>query len=285
MTKVVQVKQAVVLTAGLGERLRPLTATLPKPLIRVKGRAILSYVLQKLVAYGIEEILLNSHYLAAQIEQYMKTEGQQILGKIPYQIIYEPEILETGGAIKNMLPLLQEKFFVFNGDICWHEPKKIDNNYLVRQLANNFNERQMDGLLLLVGQEQLLSPSLTNSLRDLMPPVEGKNIKYGDFLRGEVIDNNFITTDKPIALIKRDGNHPEAEFFTGGQLLKKSAFQKMLETEQLTNKFSLNQFYDHAIRQQRLFGFSFSTITNGQFFHIGNLSDLQRIEHYPYKIL
>tara|TARA_B100000029_G_scaffold448183_1_gene470532 strand:- start:1533 stop:2195 length:663 start_codon:yes stop_codon:yes gene_type:complete len=107
--------KAIILAAGHGKRLRPLTETTPKPLLPVNNKPLLSYQLQWLKRAGVREIVINLHHLAAQIKNYCG-DGRRFGVSIRYS--YEKELLETGGGIINALPLLgNEPFIVLNGDI------------------------------------------------------------------------------------------------------------------------------------------------------------------------
>lgn len=105
----------MILAAGRGERMRPLTDTTPKPLLRVKGHCLIEYQLARLVAEGFTDIIINHAYLGEQIEQTLGN-GRRYGAKITYSA--EDDMLGTGGGIFQALPLLGNKpFLVVNGDI------------------------------------------------------------------------------------------------------------------------------------------------------------------------
>ncbi|NOZ53513.1 MAG: nucleotidyltransferase family protein [Gammaproteobacteria bacterium] len=108
--------KAMILAAGRGERLRPITDSLPKPLVQVRGKPLIQHHIEALVAAGITDLVINHAWLGEQIEQALGT-GQQWGA----QIQYSPEgsrALDTGGGIYNALPLLgSAPFLVINGDI------------------------------------------------------------------------------------------------------------------------------------------------------------------------
>lgn len=107
--------KAMILAAGKGERMRPLTLTTPKPLIRVAGVPLIEYHLRALVAAGFSEVVINHAWLGQQIEDYLG-DGSRFGVRIAYSSEGEP--LETGGGIFRALPLLgDEAFVVVNGDI------------------------------------------------------------------------------------------------------------------------------------------------------------------------
>ncbi|MFW6092739.1 MAG: nucleotidyltransferase family protein [Pseudomonadota bacterium] len=107
--------KAMILAAGRGERLRPLTDTTPKPLVRLGGKPLLEHQLGWLAAAGIRDVVINLHHLGQQIVDTFG-DGRALGVRISYSL--EPELLETGGGVVKALPLLgSEPFVVLNGDI------------------------------------------------------------------------------------------------------------------------------------------------------------------------
>jgi len=107
--------KAMILAAGRGERLRPLTDTIPKPLIKVAGKSLIEYHLQNLSAAGFSDIVINTAWLAEKIHQQL---GDGADYGVSIQYSDEGTALETAGGIINALPLLgEEPFLVVNGDI------------------------------------------------------------------------------------------------------------------------------------------------------------------------
>lgn len=106
--------KAMLLAAGLGKRLRPLTQTTPKPLLRVGSKRLIEYQIENLVAAGITEIVINLHHLADQIESFLG-DGRALGVQIEYS--REPDLLETGGGIKQALAQLgDDPFIVVSAD-------------------------------------------------------------------------------------------------------------------------------------------------------------------------
>ncbi len=113
--------KAMILAAGRGERMRPLTDTTPKPLLRAGDRALIEYHIDALVAAGLTEIIINHAWLGAQIEATLG-DGDRYGARILYSAEGE-QALETGGGIVNALPLLgSEPFLVINGDVYTEYP-------------------------------------------------------------------------------------------------------------------------------------------------------------------
>ena len=110
------IRKAVVLAAGLGTRLRPLTCAVPKPLMPVWGEPMLARILDLLRSWGVEEIVVNCHYLHGQVEEFCRKEGAKRAQRIFCS--YEPEILGTGGVLNPLRDWIgTDDFYLVNGDI------------------------------------------------------------------------------------------------------------------------------------------------------------------------
>jgi MurNAc alpha-1-phosphate uridylyltransferase len=134
-------KTAMVLAAGLGTRLRPLTDTRPKALIEVAGKPLLDHALDRLAGVGVERAVVNAHYLAEQIERHLAARKRPAI-----RLSHEPAILDTGGGIAQALPLLgSQAFYVVNAKIVW----RGGQHEALLRLARMWDDRRMDGLLLL----------------------------------------------------------------------------------------------------------------------------------------
>lgn len=132
---------AMVLAAGKGLRLRPITLSRPKPLVEVSGRAMLDGVLDRLAAAGVAEAVVNTHHLGHMIEGHLQGRTSPRI-----HISREKALLETGGGVKKALPLLgAEPFFVINGDVVWRDGKVP----ALQRLAEAWDPATMDALLLL----------------------------------------------------------------------------------------------------------------------------------------
>ena len=129
----------MVLAAGLGTRLRPITDTIPKPLVEISGRSLIDHALDRLVAAGVEHIIVNVHYKAAMIAEHLARRDHPRI-----ELSEEIELLDTGGGVARALPLLGEAFFVVNSDVFWLDGKE---SALLR-LAAAFDPSRMDGVLL-----------------------------------------------------------------------------------------------------------------------------------------
>jgi len=134
-------RTAMVLAAGLGKRMRPLTDSLPKPLLAVSGRTLLDRVLDRFDEAGIERVVINLHYFRDVMEAHLKTRRRP-----PIELSPEPVLLETGGGVKNALPRLgTAPFYVANSDVLWLDGMTP----ALARLARAWNDATMDALLLL----------------------------------------------------------------------------------------------------------------------------------------
>jgi NDP-sugar pyrophosphorylase family protein len=111
-----KISTAFVLGAGLGTRLRPLTDTWPKPLLSVGGRPMITWAFDQLIEQlGVERIIVNTHHAA---HRYAEVFPENVWRGVPLLFRHEPELLETGGGIKNIEDCVRgETFVVFNGDV------------------------------------------------------------------------------------------------------------------------------------------------------------------------
>ena len=134
-------KRAMVLAAGLGLRMRPITDKTPKPLVKVGGRTLLDHCLDRLIAAGVEMVVVNTHHLADQIDNHLKSRGD-----VEIVVSHETELLDTGGGVKKALPELgSDAFYVVNADVLWLNGP-ID---ALKRLADEWRDDTMDALLLL----------------------------------------------------------------------------------------------------------------------------------------
>ena len=208
-------RTAIVLAAGLGKRMRPLTATRPKPLIEVAGKTLLDHVLERLKAAGVQRAVVNVHYLPAAIEAHVTARDYGL----DIAISDERELLlETGGGMVHAAPLIDcDPFLAVNSDNLW-----IDGPAdTLRLLASHWDDARMDALLLLV------------------PHARAQNHRgMGDF-----------HMDRTGRLRRRERSHVAPFVYTGIQIVSK----RLLEGAP-GGAFSTNVLWDRAIEQGRCFG-------------------------------
>jgi MurNAc alpha-1-phosphate uridylyltransferase len=205
---------AFVLAAGLGTRMRPLTDTLPKPLVLLAGRPLIDHVLDRLAAAGITKAVVNVHYLADQIEAHVASRAA------PRVVISDERgvLLETGGGTVRALPLLGDApFVIHNSDTVWID----ERNANLTRLLDTWDAQLMDSLM-------LLAPTVSSLGYD----------GAGDF---------DLAADG--RLVRRSGSAPAPYVFAGVSIIHPAMFKG--ETER---PFSLNRVWDRAIARGRLYG-------------------------------
>lgn len=133
------IHHAMVLAAGLGLRMRPITLTTPKPLVKVAGRTMLDRALDHLSRAGVENMVVNTHWLPDSIKEHLADHAD-------VRLSHEDVLLETGGGVAKALPLLgHDPFYVVNSDIIWTDGEVP----ALERLAHAWNGQDMDALLLL----------------------------------------------------------------------------------------------------------------------------------------
>jgi MurNAc alpha-1-phosphate uridylyltransferase len=133
-------QSGMVLAAGLGTRMRPITDRIPKPLVTLGGKALLDHALDRLSDAGVPRAVVNVHYMAEMIARHLEGRQQPAI-----TLSVEDELLETGGGILKALPLLDEVFYVVNADIFWLDGKVP----ALKRLAEAWDGERLDALLLL----------------------------------------------------------------------------------------------------------------------------------------
>lgn len=206
---------AMVLAAGLGKRMRPLTATRPKPLVEVAGKPLIDHVFDRLRAAGVGRAVVNAHYLADSLEAHVRNRVRGIDVALSDE---RGQLLETGGGVAKALPLIgDDRFLVVNSDNLWVDGP-VD---AIRLLAGRWDDRSMDALLLVV--------PLARATCHRGP---------GDFHMD------------PSGLLRRRAPGRVAPFvFTGVQIVSRRLF-----AEAPAGSFSFNLLWDRAIAAGRLYG-------------------------------
>lgn len=133
---------AMVMAAGMGKRMRPLTATMPKPMVRVAGKPLIDHALDRLADSGVDRALVNVHYLADALEAHVETRQS------PKVLISDERdaLLETGGGLVKAQDQLPDPFFCLNADNIWLDGPRS----AFHDLSARWNPEEMDALLLLV---------------------------------------------------------------------------------------------------------------------------------------
>jgi len=206
---------AMIMAAGLGKRMRPLTASRPKPLVEVNGKALIDHVFDRLRAAGVAKAVVNVHYLPDSLEAHLKARA----GDFDVRVSDERDLLlETGGGMVRAAPLIDaDPFFAINSDNYW-----IDGpSDTLRLLASHWDEQAMDALLLLV------------------PHARAFNHRgLGDF-----------HMDRFGRLLRRGRSKVAPYVYTGIQLVSKRLLRDAPD-----GPFSTNFLWDRAIDEGRCFG-------------------------------
>ncbi len=140
------IESAMVMGAGIGKRMRPLTATRPKPLVRVAGKALIDHSLDRIEAAGIGHVVVNVHYLADALEAHLAAQKRNFTVAISDE---RGQLLETGGGMVKALPLLTgDPILIVNSDNIWTDGPQDS----IRNLARHWDGDRMDALLLVIRQ-------------------------------------------------------------------------------------------------------------------------------------
>lgn len=208
-------RTAMIMAAGLGKRMRPLTATTPKPLIPVGGKPLLDHVLEKLAAAGVKKAVVNVHYLADAVEAHLATRAHGLEVAISDE---RSLLMETGGGLVQAAPLIDsDPFIALNSDNLWVDGPADT----LKLLASHWDDAKMDALLLLV------------------PLARAENHRgMGDF-----------HMDRSGRLRRRDRSHVAPFVYTGIQMVSKRLLRDAPE-----GPFSTNILWDRAIEEGRCFG-------------------------------
>ena len=205
-------KTVIILAAGYGKRLRPITEKIPKPLVKIAGKTLLQNVLDHVLKLHCEKIIINTHYHHKKINDFIKSnyEKENII------ISYEKELLDTGGGVKNALPLFaSNEALILNSDIYWSS-----NNFQeIENFINSFGKEQKCKLLLVPKEK-----------------AHGINNNKGDFIIGD-------------GLIKRFKKHHEILIYSGAQIISLDVLN-----EYQKEKFSFNIVWDKLIDRQLISG-------------------------------
>lgn len=210
------INTAMILAAGLGTRMRPITETLPKPLVEVAGKPLIAYGLEALTRAGVRRAVVNVHYLAPLLIEWLSSQAGMTI-----EISDEtPRLLDSGGGIVKALPLLgPEPFLVLNADTFWlEEPGSVTDN--LTRMRDRFDPESMDILLMTARLDQATG-----------------HTGAGDFILGD---------DGRLSRYKGEG---DPVIYAGAIVLHPRIFQAITEP-----KFSLNRCFDTAESQGRLFG-------------------------------
>ena len=209
------IKRAMILAAGFGKRLQPLTNDCPKPLLKIGNKTLLSNTLELLNQFGIKEVVINVHYLQNKIISYIKDNKFKMTITISNE---NEEILDTGGGVYNALKhFSNESFLVINPDTVW-------NSLYLKELKlmeiEFFKKKENKCFILVVNKKKSFDQSF-----------------IGDF--------NLINN-----LINRKNKSELNYIYTGAQIIKPEVFLDFKK-----KVFSINKIWDKLIENESLYGF------------------------------
>lgn len=133
------IDSAMILAAGFGTRMRPITDHTPKPLVPLNGKPLIDHAIDRLIAAGVKRVVVNTHYKAEMIEAHLKKRSD-----VAIELSHETTLLDTGGGVKKALPLLGESFYVLNADVFWLNAKVP----ALARLRRAWDDTRLDALLL-----------------------------------------------------------------------------------------------------------------------------------------
>ncbi len=222
----------MILAAGEGRRMRPLTNHIPKPMVEIGGKAMIDHALDHLEQAGVQNVTVNLHYKAEILKKHLAQRESP-----PLTLLHEPELLNTGGGIKNALPSLgPDPFYVVSGDSLWSDDP---GQTALERMAATWNPVKMDLLLLL-------------------QPVDTMTLTTG------VGDYNI----NPDGSLTRTPDHSGAYMWTSIRLCKPKLFNNTPD-----DPFSFLNLMDRAESQGTLYGL----VHNGNWHHISTPEDVQAV--------
>ncbi len=177
----------IILCAGFGKRVAPLTNIKPKPLLKIKNYTLLENSINFLKKFGIKKILINTHYLSDEIKNFIKEKNYQNEVKL----FFEKEILDTGGGIKNLANNdTDENFLIINPDTIWKD------NYLieVEKMKKFYFENNLSNILMLVNKSRSFDKRFKGdfTLKDNL--VSKENINNYIFIGCQILNKSIFTS-------------------------------------------------------------------------------------------
>ena len=185
-----EINSALILCAGFGKRLNPLTLKTPKPLLTFKNKTILEKCISIIIKLGIKKIYLNTFYLGEQISNFIKDKTFPI----DIQIIDDGKnILDTGGGILNMINNSSENdFLVFNPDTLWSD------NYIeeIKDMCNFYSSNKLDNILLIVKKELSFDKSFRGDFQLRNNSLKKRNKNNFIYIGCQILNRNLFKNHK-----------------------------------------------------------------------------------------
>jgi N-acetyl-alpha-D-muramate 1-phosphate uridylyltransferase len=233
----------MILAAGIGSRLRPITDRMPKPMVLIAGKSLIHRAIEKLVKHGVEKIVINTHYLADMLEKHIKKSPH--FNNAEIIIIEESQLYNTGGSVKNALDLLgNDPFFVLNSDVIWLEKGMTS----LQRMEANWNPQKMDIEILVHPTKKAIG---FTGKGDFYIDGEGRisRLAYGSHM-DYIYASTLITTKKYFA------NSPDGSF-------------------------CLFRFkYENEFKDGGLMNGAYPVIHHGKWLHVNSPAALVEVEQY-----
>jgi len=196
-----KINTALILCAGFGKRLNPITIKTPKPLLIIKDLTLLDHCISLIVKLKVKKILINSFYLKEQINEFVKNQNYNI----DIEVIEDGEsILDTGGGILNLIDKSdEENFLIFNPDTIWNDNYTTEIN----QMINLYFNQKLKNILLLVKKDLSFDKSLLGDFgleNNLINKIDKKYIYTGCQILNKAIFKNKKITNFAITKIWSD---------------------------------------------------------------------------------
>ena len=229
-----QIDTALILCAGFGKRLLPLTKTVPKPLLNIGGSTLLEKTIKLIEQLKIKKIKINIFYLSDEIKKFVN----RLNTNIDIELIEDGnEILDTGGGIFNMIKdSAEENFLVFNPDTIWNE----NYNKYILEMANFYSKKKINNILLVVHKDLSFDKRLQGDFSLVNDKLTKDNNKKFIYTGCQIISKNVFskTTKKKFSMNEIWGNQIKES-----QLFGYESNLKFLHTTDLTiyNKILKNQ--------------------------------------------
>lgn len=244
-----KISQAFIFAAGRGERMKPLTDSLPKPLVKIKNKAILDYNIEKLLQLSaFQKIIINGFYLANQVKEHIEKLNNS-------RIIFSQELekIETGGGLVFAHEKINqdEPLLTLNGDVLWQEENQISDIELICQTWQNLQQKNLscDVLLGLKRKEDYVG-------------YDGNAFGGGDF--------NFDATSHELTRIK---DSAMSHVFVGMQIINPKILNRVKE-----KCFSMSVFYKPQNGESGVVQGAKGVELQGKYFHIGTVAAISEVE-------
>ncbi len=233
--------RAMILAAGLGKRMRPLSDHCPKPLISVAGKELLSWSLAALSAAGVRHAVINTHYLADRISDFIDNYHDHRLALALSD--ERAELLDSGGGVKQALEYLgDDPFLVLNSDMIWRD----GDRQILHRMQAFWQQDDMDILMLLIARDKAVGYDAA-----------------GDYHLGDLGGDNA-------GRLTARGKDDEADYVYGGIMIMTPELFKNTPD----GPFSLRLLFDRAEKQGRLYGM----VHDGEWYHVGTPRMRDKVE-------